>query len=79
MQHIHEREREGERETEGGGMMMDDTEVFLRVVVVCEVVELVVDIGVVSCLVVVKQKMIYTYDDSILGKMSFFPYTGKFN
>ena len=32
--------------------MMDDTEVFLRVVVVCEVVELVVDIGVVSCLVV---------------------------
>ena len=23
--------------------------------------------------------MIYTYDDSILGEMSFFPYTAKFN
>ena len=53
-----EREREREREGEGGREkgkgrgMMDDTEVFLRVVVVCEVVEPVVDIVALSCLVV---------------------------
>ena len=47
--HTREREREREREGREGGRekgkgrgMMDDTEVFLRVVVVCEVVEPVV-------------------------------------